>query len=232
MKRTQRIPALLLAMAMAVSLCLTGCQKKEAPVTADKAAVALFELVLKDDASSLVELFGYTDEAEARKDMGLGESGIYDELADQMVAQFKAMNINASGEDAQKLVDAFLTMFKGVKLDAVVKESDEKAGTAVVTCTINTFDANAMTDAINNVMTDILSDEELINSEDEDALYSAILNKMSEAIASLTPTENKKDFDVDFVLEEHTISGKNSKIWLPKDAEAFGTAISNNAMGG
>ena len=58
MKQTHRIPALLLAMVMLFSLTLTGC-KKEAPIAADQVAVALYEMILKDDASKTVELFGY-----------------------------------------------------------------------------------------------------------------------------------------------------------------------------
>ena len=71
MRQIRRIPALLLAVVMLCSLTLTGCGKKEAPVPGDQVAVALFEMILKDDASKAVELFGYADEAEAREDMGL-----------------------------------------------------------------------------------------------------------------------------------------------------------------
>ena len=230
MKQTRRISTLLLAMAMLCSLALTGCGKKEAPAPADQVAVGIFEMILKDDASKMVELLGYADEAEAREDMGLNGS-IYDELAEQLTSTFTAQGANVTTEQMQEFVNAFMKMFSEVELTAKVKESDEKAGTAVVTCTINTFDSGALETALGQVMTDIMADEALINGGDEDALYSAILNKMSEAIAGLTPTENTTDFDVDFVLEEHTINGKNCKVWLPKDAEAFGAAISSNAMG-
>ena len=84
MKQVRRIPALLLAMLMVCSLTLTSCGKKEAPAPADQVAVALFNMILKDDASTLVELFGYADEAEARKDMGL-DGSLYDELADMEI---------------------------------------------------------------------------------------------------------------------------------------------------
>ena len=71
MKKTQRIPALLLAVVMLFSLALTGCGAKEEIAAPDQVAVALYEMILKDDASSIVKLFGYADEAEARKDMGM-----------------------------------------------------------------------------------------------------------------------------------------------------------------
>ena len=89
MRQIRRIPALLLAVVMLCSLTLTGCGKKETPVPGDQVAVALFEMILKDDASKMVDLFGYADEAEAREDMGLGDS-IYDELAEELASTFSA----------------------------------------------------------------------------------------------------------------------------------------------
>lgn len=229
MKQVRRIPALLLAMLMLASLTLTGCQKKEAPVAADQVAVALFNMILKDDAASAVELFGYASEDEARKDMGL-DGSLYEGLADEMVSQFKAMKLNVTTEDAQAFVDAFMSMFKNVNMTAAVKSSDEKAGTAVVTCTIDTFDSNAMTDAMTEAMTSAISDPAIL--EDEDALTSAILNAVSAGIANLTPSGETADFDVDFELQTLSVNGKDRKAWLPKDAEQFGNLISTTAMGG
>ena len=132
MKQVRRIPALLLAMLMVCSLTLTSCGKKEAPAPADQVAVALFNMILKDDASTLVELFGYADEAEARKDMGL-DGSLYDELAEQLATQFTTAGMTVSNEEMQEFVDAFMKMFSEVKLTAVTKQSDEKTGAAVVT---------------------------------------------------------------------------------------------------
>lgn len=229
MKQTRRIPALLLALLMVFSLTLTSCGKKETPVAADQVAVALFKMILKDDASGVVELFGYADEDAARKDMGI-EGGLYEAMADEVVNQFTAMNMTVSNEDAQAFVDAFLAMFKGVDMTAKVKESDEKAGTAVVTCTISTFDPNGIENAMGQVMQEIMADEDLL-AGDEAELYSAMLNKISAAIAELKPTDNTTDFDVDFVLEKHTINGKDRQVWMPKDVNGFGAAIGSNAMG-
>jgi len=230
MKKTRRFSALLLAVLMLTSL-LSGCQKKDPPIAADAVAEAMFNMILKDDASSAVELFGYADEAEARKDMGLGDEGLYDAMADEVVSQFSSMGIPTTDEDAQTFVDAFLTMFKNVDMTAKVKESDEKAGTAVVTCTISTFGANALTDAMNQVITDIMSDEELLGGGEAE-LYSAILNKLSESIAGLTPSGETKDFDVDFELQTVEINGKDREAWLPKDVNGFGEAIGTTAIGG
>jgi len=228
-KQVRRIPALLLAMLMLFSLTLTGCGKKEEIADPDKVAVAIFDIVLKDDTSALVELFGYSDEAEARKDMGI-EGSVYDDLADQMVTMFSGMGVTATTEDAQTFVDAFLTMFKNVTFSAKTKSADEKAGTAVVTCTISTFDPDGIENAMGQVMQEIMADQALL-SGDEAELYSTLLNKISAAIAELKPTDNTTDFDVNFVLEKHTINGKDRQVWLPEDVNGFGTAIGSNALG-
>mgnify|MGYP002702141824 CR=1 FL=1 len=229
MKLTRRIPALLLAMVMLFSLTLTGCGKKEDIAAPDQVAVALFEMILKDDASKAVELFGYADEAEARSDMGL-DGSMYEGLADEVVSQFKAMQLNVTAEDAQTFVDAFMSMFKNVTMTAKVKESDEKAGTAVVTCTVNTFDPEALTNAMTEALTNAISDPALL--EDEAALTSAILNAVSTGIAGITPTDKTADFDVDFELSNMDINGKTKKVWVPKDAAKFGEVLSTTAMGG
>lgn len=228
MKQTRRIPALLLAMLMLFSLTLTSC-KKEAPVSGDKVAEALFEMILKNDASKAVELFGYADEAEARENMGL-DGSLYEGLADEVVSQFKAMQLDVTAEDAQTFIDAFMSMFKNVTMTAKVKESDEKAGTAVVTCTVSTFDPEALTNALTDAVTQAISDPSIMS--DEAALTSAILNAVSTSIAGITPTDKTADFDVDFELADMDVNGKTKKVWVPKDATEFGNLLSTTAMGG
>lgn len=229
MKQTRRIPALLLAVLMAFSLTLTGCGKKEAPIAADQVAVALFEMILKDDASKAVELFGYADEAEARSDMGL-DGSIYDELAEGLASSFTAQGMTVTTEEMQEFVNAFVSMFSNVTLSAKVKESDEKAGTAVVTCTVNTFDPEAMTQALTEAMTSL--DPSIAQSGDTDAAVGAILHAMAGVIADIKPTDQTADFDVDFELADMDVSGKTKKVWVPKDATEFGEMISTTAMGG
>lgn len=228
MKQTRRIPALLLAVVMLFSLTLTGC-KKEAPVPGDQVAVALFEMILKDDATKAVELFGYADEAEARSDMGL-DGSIYEELAEELTSQFSAMGMTVSNEEMQEFVDAFIAMFKNVTLTAKVKESDEKKGTAVVTCTVNTFDPDALAEAVAGAMTSV--DPGIFESDDLDAAFGAILKAMAGVIADIEPTDKTADFDVDFELSDMDINGKTKKVWVPKDANKFGEQISTAAMGG
>ncbi|MEY8402738.1 hypothetical protein AALA54_05295 [Oscillospiraceae bacterium 44-34] len=213
--------SLALAALMLVSLTLTGCQKKDPPAAGDKVAVALFEMILKNDASSAVELFGYASEEEARKDMGL-DGNIYEELADELAAQFTGMGLTASSEDVQGFVDAFMSMFKNVELTAKVKESNEKEGTSVVTCTISTFDANALNTAMSEALENI----------DPDAEFSTILSAIADVIADITPSGETADFDVDFELQKMEINGKEKEVWLPVDANEFGNLISTTAMGG
>lgn len=228
MKQTHKIPALLLAVVMLFSLTLTGC-KKEAPIPGDQVAVALFEMILKDDASKAVELFGYANEAEARSDMGL-DGSIYEELAEELTSQFSAMGMTVTNEEMQEFIDAFISMFNEVKLTAKVKESDEKAGTAVVTCTVNTFDPEALTQAVTNAMLNV--DPGIFESDDVDAAFGAILKAMAGVIADIKPTDKTADFDVDFELADMDINGKTKRVWVPKDANEFGEQISTAAMGG
>ena len=227
MKQTRRIPALLLAMVMLCSLALTGC-KKEAPVAADKVAEAIFEMILKDDPSKAVELFGYADESEARADMGL-DGSVYEELAGEMTKQFSDAGVNITEEEMQDFIDAFMKMFSEVQFTAKVKESDDKAGTAVVTCTVNTFDPEALTQAMTEAMNEV--DPNLL-VEDMDAAFGQILSVMAGVIGEIKPTDKTADFDVDFELTDMDISGKSKKVWVPKDAAEFGNLISTTAMGG
>ena len=228
MKMTHRIPALLLALVMMTSV-LTSCGKKEAPAPANEVAVALFNMILKDDASSLVELFGYADEDAARKDMGL-EGSLYEELANEMASSFTSQGLTVSTEQMQEFVDAFMKMFSGVNMTAVVKESDEKAGSAVVTCTVNTFDSAALTQAMADAMNNV--DPNLLQSGDMDAAFGAILQAAATAIADIKPTDSTADFDVDFELADMDVDGKTKKVWVPKDAAEFGNLLSTTAMGG
>lgn len=230
MKQTRRIPALLLAMVMLFSLTLTGCGKKEAPISGDQVAVALFNMILKDDASKAVELFGYADEAEARSDWGLEEGGLYAELADELTSQFSGQGMTVTTEEMQAFVDAFVSMFSGVELTAKVKESDEKAGTAVVTCTVNTFDPEALTQAMNDAVNNL--DPSVLESGDMEAAFGAILSAMADVISDIKPTDKTADFDVDFELADMDVNGSTKKVWVPKDANKFGELISTTAMGG
>lgn len=226
----KKVVSLALAVLMLVSaVSLAGCKKEEPPIAADKVAVALFDMILKDDASSAVELFGYADEAEAREALGL-DGGIYETMADELVSQFSGMGLTVTNEEMQAFVNAFIAMFKNVKLTATVKESDEETGAAVVTCTVNTFDPDNMTTAMTSAMTKI--DPSLLESGSMEAAFGAILKAMADVIADIEPTDETADFDVNFELKTMDVNGKDRKVWMPKDAAEFGNLISTTAMGG
>ena len=255
----QKILALLLAMCMLFSLCLTGCQGGEKANDSDKSggsssseekdnkddgnqassgegteaeqvAVAIFNLILKNDASDAVKVFGYASEEEALADMGL-EGGIYQMLADEMVAQFQSESIPVSDEVAHQFADAFLSMFQKVDFSAKVKECDEKAGTAVVTCTISTYDSNFLNDALEQATEIVSEDEELMNSQDETELYNRLLLELINILKDASPSGETADFDVDFEKTNMEVNGKLKKIWVPVDSEEFGNLISTTALG-
>lgn len=218
----KKIIVLTMAVLTLGSLTLTGC-KKEAPVAADQVAVAIFNMVLKDDASSAAELFGFTSEEEARQALGM-EDGLYKTLANQLVSRLSVYGFTVSGEEVQKFTDAFISMFSGAELTAKVKELDEKAGTAVVTCTVNTFDPEDLSRAVASLDPSLL--------EGGDGVLGPVLEAMSDAISGIKPTGGTADFDVDFELASIDVNGETRKVWVPRDAAQFGSQISNAAMAG
>lgn len=228
MKAVKRIISLILALALLFAL--GGCQKKEPPVPGDKVAEVVFDLMLKNDATSAMELFGYASEEEAREDMGIGFD-LYSEMANEIVSQFEAMGLSASSEQVEDFVTAFIAMFKDVEFSAAVKESDEKNKTAVVTCTVSTFDPNSLNDAMMAVVEELSADPNL-DTSDMDALMVTVLTKMVEAISQIKPTGEKAEFDADFTLETTQINGKEREIWFPADPEQFGMDLSTTIMGG
>lgn len=123
-------------------------------------------------------------------------------------------------------------MFSKIDMTTTVKEMDKKEGTAVVTCSITTIDSAAMNATMEEAMLEAMSDPDLVNSGDTAAIGEKIVEVMIEVVSGLEPTSETKDFDVNFKLGVLEINGKDREAWLPADAEAFGMAISNAAMGG
>lgn len=234
MKTVRKCSALLLAMVMVLSLTLTGCGKKEEIAQPDVVAEAIFELVIKNDAAKATQVMGYASEEEARQDLMGSDGDIYEEMAEEIASQFEAMGATVTMEDVQALVDATITMLGKLDFSAQVKEMDEKAGTAVVTAHIGCYDSDALNSAMEEAMTEVMADPELmagLESGDTDALFSAIFQKIAQVMSSLEPTDNTADFDVDFELSTLTSGSKSVKAWLPVDAEQFGMDLSAHAMG-
>jgi len=230
MKHTRKL-SLLLCVAMLASMVLVGCGSKEKPAAPNESAEAIFEMAIKNNASKAVEVFGFASESEAKTELMGSDEDPYKEVGEELVAQFESMGANVSSEDAQALIDAVLTMLGKLEYSAEVKEMDEKAGTAVVTSHIGHFDSNAVETAMTDAMSELMSDPTL-DTSDEDAIYSALIQKIASVMSSLEPVEGTKDFDTDFTLQEVTINGKEKKVWIPVDANGFGGDLSNAALGG
>ena len=114
----KKVLAFTMAVLMLGTLALTGCQKEEAPIAADKVAVALFEMILKNDASSAVELFGYASEEDARKDMGLDGDLFENAITAMKNDRAVSSDTDLSAADLEELVG----VFKGIFSDNVSAE--------------------------------------------------------------------------------------------------------------
>lgn len=232
MKNSRKILSLLLVLALVLGVALTGCSKQEtATAQPDEVAVALFKLVMQNDASAVKDALGYESEEAARADF-MGEDGdFYGELAKELIGSLEsALGVTAKEEDAQKFLDSFLTMMGKLNFTASVKEMDEKARTAVVTCDVSTIDMNAFNDSLESALTGLLTNTpELAN--DRNAMVSAIILAMADALETMEPSAETNSFEADFSLEIVETDGKPQRMWVPADAEAFGEAISNAVMG-
>lgn len=230
MKRFHRRSALLLVLTMLLSLILTGCGKKEPPVPADQVAEAMFDILIKNDFSKAVEAFGYASEADAVSDWGGGEERLNAEVLKQALAEFSNMGYKITNEEMQTYYEGLWKMLKNTELTAKVKVSDEEAGVAVVTCTVNTVDsdeyAQVMADAANEL------DPYLFATGDVEEHMGQILSIAAAGISELKPTDRTVDFDVDFELSEMDVNGKTRQVWVPKDTKEFGYQITYNICGG
>lgn len=226
MKR--KILALTLVLALALGLCLTGCGSNAAPLAGpDEVAVALFDLLMKNDASGAQKALGYESEEAVRADF-VGDDGeeLYEVIAEELIGEFEQMGVNVSAEDSQLLVDSMMAMMGKLELTAQVKEISEKDKKAVVTCTVTKLDIN---DAMESATEEVLSDPSVAN--DMDAMVSAIIHAMADVMKGAEASSEASDpFDVDFSLEIVETNSKPQWIWVPTDANAFGAAISQAAM--
>lgn len=227
MKMSRKALSVLLLLAILVSAVLTGCGNNEALAQPDEVAVAMFKLVMQNDASAAQKALGYESEEAVRADFGL-DGDFYGEMADEIISQFEdALGATASQEDASAFLQSFMNMMGKLQFSAEVKEQDNKARTAVVTCTVSQLDMDAFNSAMESSVMEMLTGD----TTDPVALVSNIIQSMTAALDSLEPTDQTKSFDVDFSLEVLETNGKPQKVWVPTDAGAFGQAISTAAMG-
>lgn len=227
MKMSRKALSVLLLLAILVSAVLTGCGNNEALAQPDEVAEAMFKLVMQNDASAAQKALGYESEEAVKADFGL-DGDFYGEMADEIISQFEdALGATASQEDANAFLQSFMNMMSKLQFSAEVKEQDNKARTAVVTCTVSQLDMDAFNSAMESSVMEMLTGD----TTDPVALVSNIIKSMTAALDSLEPTDQTKSFDVDFSLEVLETNGKPQKVWVPVDAGAFGQAISTAAMG-
>lgn len=229
MKRFRRISALL-ALVMLLSLALAGCGKKEEPIAADQVAEAMFDIAMKKDASKIVELFGYTDEAAVFTDWGIDKDSFFENAENALFSQFSDIGYTATAEELRAVADSYWEIFSKIQLTARVKAADEKTGAAVVTCTVNTVAPGAIEEAVIDAVAE-LPPELLINGEMED-IFGQMLSSAAAVIREIEPTDRTVDFDVDFELVELDVCGKIKQAWMPKDSGEYSFQILAAATGG
>lgn len=220
MKKMRKFPAALLALAMLMTAALTGCQSKVTPP--DEIAMAIFDLEVKEDPSAFRDALGYDSNEAVIQDI-YGDEGMTT-FADEMVAAFAEDGINVSDADIQKLQNSFSNLIAQLNFSAEVKEMNERAGTAVVTCRVTPPDYDSISDEMAEAMTSVLLDPELGN--DPDKYASLMIGVLCDMLDQLEPASEPTSFDVDFVLDIAEVDGKAKKCWLPEDTGAFFDALS------
>ncbi len=232
MKHCKKTLAALLALVMVMGLMLSSCGKKEENIAPpDQVAVAMFDMILKQDASGMVDALGYDSEEAALKDFGMDSSGsMYEAVAEELTSSLASSGITVTDEDSQLLLNSVLSMMGKLQLTAEVKEMDEDEGTAVVTCHISTIDADSLSTSMESTMADLMSDTSLLS--DMDALGSAMIQAFATAFDNVEVSGETADLDVNFTLEDTQVNGKTQKVWVPEDANQFGEDLSSAAMGG
>ncbi len=233
MKWNKRIPALLLALVLVLT-ALTGCGGKKPIDTAPphEVAVALFDILLRDDASAITKALNYPSEAEARADFGSDDGSLYEAIAGEVATQLNSLGMGAvTNEDTQRLVNAFLSMMGKLTFTAETKEQNDKERTATVTCHISSFPADAVETAMTEAMTDLVANNPDLLS-DPDNLISVLVETIVQAMEALEPGDDLTDFDAEFSLQKVDVNGEAKWVWIPTDVEAFGAKLSSTALGG
>ncbi len=228
MRTVKKLSALLLALAL-MTACLTGCGSKESIVPPDEVAEGIFAAVIKNDLSKLQGSLGYATEEEAREEL-LGGTSMVELMTDATLKQFEQLlGSEVREEDAQAFVQGMQAALNKLTFTAEVTEMDEKEGTAVVTCKIDTLSPDLMTKAMEDAMADALTNEDLLN--DPEALASTIIQAISQGMSAAEPSGEVAEFTANFKLVEAEVSGKEKKVWLPEDEEEFGYLIGSSPFG-
>lgn len=228
MNSVKKLSALLLSLAL-MTACLAGCGPKESIAPPNEVAEGLFAAVIQNDLSKIQTSLGYATEEEAREEL-LSGSSMIDIMTDATLDQFEQLlGAKVKEEDAQAFVQGMQAALNKLTFTAEVTEMDEKKGTAVVTCKIDTLSPDLMTKTMEDAMTEALTNEDVLN--DPDALVSAIMQIIAQGISAAEPSGETVEFTADFKLVETEVSGKEKRVWLPEDEEEFGFLIGSSPFG-
>lgn len=203
---------------------------KESSIMPNETAEAIFALAVKNDPAPATAVFGFGSDNEARMVLRGDAQDPYIQAGQEMAASFADMGADVSEEDVQLLVNATKTMLSKLDYSAEIKEMDREAGTAVVTSHVGYFEDDAIKNAMDGVLDEILADPDAAMGDESD-LYSVLIHRFAEAMSAIEPAEDTRDFDTDFQVKTLSVNGQEKSVWMPADPSEFGADLSDNAMG-
>lgn len=245
---TKKTRTLVLLLCAASLISLTACGPKTPPadisgsastststvqessIMPNETAKAIFNLAVKNDPAPAIASFGFGSDNEARMVLCGDAQDPYIKVSQEMVVSFADMGADVSEEDVQLLVDATKTMLSKLDYSAEIKEMDREANTAVVTSHVGYFEDNAIQNAMDGVLEEILADPDAAMGDESD-LYSVLIHRFAKAMTSIEPAEGTRDFDTDFCVKTLPVNGQEKPIWMPVNLSEFGADLSDNAMG-
>lgn len=216
----KKLISLFLSVILSLSLCSCGAEPIPAP---DKTVDAVLSAVLISDFSKLQTLFGYNTAEEAAADLLDGQD-LRQVILDSAYEALLSEDIPLSEETLEVFIDSFFSAIARCPMVCKTASMDEKAGTAVVTVTVNTYSSDTMEEDLTAAMQGVVL-ANLDKLDDEQALYDQMFLVLAGYFDSLEPTDQTVSFDVPCSLQEEKISGKIRMIWLPDDEELLGEQI-------
>ena len=224
-------------------LFMVSCQSKETDpsLPLEEMAVALWDMVIRDDPTALKDAFGYGEEATVYMD--------FEEVSERIAAgleTFERKYFNRVGQipngvvyPAEYLDSAVLTALSKLEVAPTVTElGDERA---VLTFSSTSYDMEPVYIAIAEW---IMADGEKLEETDPDFFdnlngvngpekrieaYQANANAeyayAGEIISNLEPGGDAVEFQAVFVLAQFAVNGQSRTLWLPEDPEAFGETV-------
>ena len=215
----------LLAVVMTVvmtCMMLTGCAKL-AP--ADQTVSALFDLYVKDDASSMQSLLGFSSE-EAVKAAFMEDSTNTD-MVEGLKTALESAGVEMSDADIQNLTDTMMGMM--AKTTCTAEITEESADVTTVTLHVNGYSntemQTIMEEASNKMVESITEEDLLLIAEGDMDVFnkymSGYLNDFVSGIAAMELVAEPVDVVVDCEKLMVEDNGKEIVAWLPSDMQGF-----------